>query len=108
MKRLLIPALVLATLFGLASCANRAFYHPDRADYGSPAQSGLPYQNVYFHSADGTRLHGWFVPAQGVADPKQAATIVHFHGNAQNLSLKTINKRYKIDFIKNYHLEQQA
>ncbi|OAM31233.1 MULTISPECIES: alpha/beta hydrolase [Eikenella] len=86
MKRLLIPALILAALFGLASCANQAFYYPDHADYGSPAQSGLPYQNVYFHSADGTRLHGWFVPAQGVASPKQAATIVHFHGNAQNLS----------------------
>ena len=80
-------AALLAILFGLSSCAKQAFYYPDHADYGSPAQSGLPYENVSFQSADGTRLHGWFVPARGVADAKQArATIIHFHGNAQNLT----------------------
>ena len=80
-------AALLALLLGLSSCAQRAFYYPDHADYGSPAQSGLPYENVSFQSADGTRLHGWFVPARGVADAKQArATIIHFHGNAQNLT----------------------
>ena len=80
-------AALLAILFGLSSCAKQAFYYPDHTDYGSPAQSGLPYENVSFQSADGTRLHGWFVPARGVADAKQArATIIHFHGNAQNLT----------------------
>ena len=80
-------AALLALLFGLSSCAQQAFYYPDHTDYGSPAQSGLPYENVSFQSADGTRLHGWFVPARGVADAKQArATIIHFHGNAQNLT----------------------
>lgn len=80
-------AALLALLFGLSSCAQQAFYYPDHAEYGSPAQSGLPYENVSFQSADGTRLHGWFVPARGAADAKQArATIIHFHGNAQNLT----------------------
>ena len=80
-------AALLAILFGLSSCAKQAFYYPDHTDYGSPAQSGLPYENVSFQSADGTPLHGWFVPARGVADAKQArATIIHFHGNAQNLT----------------------
>lgn len=71
----------------LTACAQKAFYYPDHEDYGSPTQSGLPYEEVWFHSADGTKLHGWFVPAKGVDSPRNAlGTVVHFHGNAQNLS----------------------
>ena len=69
-------------LLGLSSCAHKAFYYPDRADYGSPAQNGLRYEAVTFHSADGTALSGWFLPAVG----KAKGTVVHFHGNAQNIS----------------------
>ena len=69
-------------LLGLSSCAHKAFYYPDRADYGSPAQNGLRYEPVTFHSADGTALSGWFLPAVG----KAKGTVVHFHGNAQNIS----------------------
>lgn len=66
----------------LAGCANDLFYYPDRVEYLTPEEAGQKYENVYFTSSDGTNLHGWFVPAVGV--PK--ATIVHFHGNAQNIS----------------------
>lgn len=73
--------------FLLPSCAQKAFYYPDNVDYGSPMQQGLVYQSVEFTSKDGTRLHGWFVPAKGLQNPKDAlGTVVHFHGNAQNLS----------------------
>jgi len=77
---LALPALLLAYL--LSGCANGAFYYPDRVDYGSPARFGLKYEEVTFASGDGTKLHGWFLPAQGPA----RGTVIHFHGNAQNLS----------------------
>jgi len=82
--RFLGLTLALAWLTG---CVQSAFYHPDRVLYDTPARLGLEYEQVTFESKDGTRLVGWFIPARGYADPKRAkGTVVHFHGNAQNLS----------------------
>lgn len=65
----------------LHGCANNLFYYPDHESYGTPSNFGLKYEDVTFASADGTKLHGWFLPAQGRA----AGTVIHFHGNAQNV-----------------------
>ncbi|UOO88208.1 alpha/beta hydrolase [Vitreoscilla massiliensis] len=72
----------------LSSCAQKMFYYPDAVDYGNtPTRYQQPFQDIYFQSGDGTRLHGWFVPSRLHATPKQAkGTVVHFHGNAQNVS----------------------
>lgn len=66
----------------LAGCGDDAFYRPDHFPYATPAHFHQKYENVYFNSRDGTRLHGWFVPAQG----KSRATIVYFQGNTKNMS----------------------
>lgn len=63
-------------------CSDRFVYYPTREVYGTPADLGLRYESVTFHSADGTALSGWFVPAVGPA----VGTVVHFHGNAQNMT----------------------
>ncbi len=74
-------------LLALAGCAQSLFYHPDRILYDTPARAGLAYEPVSFPSKDGTRLAGWFIPAAGPAGPKNArGTVIHFHGNAQNLT----------------------
>jgi fermentation-respiration switch protein FrsA (DUF1100 family) len=86
MKRRLALLLVLvALLFWLASFAGAQFYQPDRVDYGTPAARGLTYRDVAFASSDGTKLHGWFIPAVSNA----LGTVIHFHGNAQNLTAQT-------------------
>lgn len=84
-------SIIIITLFigslVLASCAQNAFYYPNNVNYGTPQASGLTYQAIEFKSKDGTTLHGWFVPAKGLANPKNAlGTVIHFHGNAQNIS----------------------
>jgi len=58
------------------------FYHPDRKVYRTPAQDGLKYEEVAFPSGDGTMLSGWFIPATTAAK----GTVIHFHGNAQNMT----------------------
>ncbi|NKB24210.1 MAG: alpha/beta fold hydrolase [Kiritimatiellae bacterium] len=58
------------------------FYYPDQHVYTTPDKDGFFYEEVSFPSKDGTKLSGWFVPAQ--KDPK--GTVIHFHGNAQNMS----------------------
>ena len=64
-----------------AGCTD-LFFHPSRPLYRSPADLGLAYRDVRFEAADGTMLHGWFLPADG--EPQ--ATLVHLHGNAENIS----------------------
>ncbi len=43
--------------------------------------AGLAFEDAWFQAADGTRLHGWYVPH---ADPR--AVVLFSHGNAGNLS----------------------
>ena len=43
---------------------------------------GIDYEDVYFQSRDGTRLHGWWLPAEG----KAQGTVLQLHGNAENIS----------------------
>jgi uncharacterized protein len=61
---------------------DRFFYYPDQAIYGSPEDHGFTYESVVFPGENGLRLHGWFFPAVGRAQ----GTVVHFHGNAGNIT----------------------
>jgi fermentation-respiration switch protein FrsA (DUF1100 family) len=75
----------LLGLFALVlfnSCTHFLFF-PSPALVVSPEQLGLEYEDVYFRSADGTRLHGWFFPTR--TQPLKGI-VVQFHGNAENLS----------------------
>jgi fermentation-respiration switch protein FrsA (DUF1100 family) len=75
----LLVALVASLRLG---CVNRMIYYPTHEVYGTPADLGLAFEDVTFPSADGTELSGWFVPAVGEAE----GTVVHFHGNAENMT----------------------
>ncbi|BCU77428.1 alpha/beta fold hydrolase [Luteolibacter sp. LG18] len=57
---------------------NSLFYYPTRDTAETPATWGWKFENVWFKSADGTRLHGWFLPAGGKTTK---GTIVFSHGN---------------------------
>jgi fermentation-respiration switch protein FrsA (DUF1100 family) len=58
------------------------FYYPDHTLYQTPKADGYAYEEISFRSQDGTKLSGWFIPASG----KALGTVIHFHGNAQNMS----------------------
>lgn len=73
---------VLALSISCQGCVGHMFYQPDRTIYDSPDRHGLKYEQVTFQSKDGTRLSGWFIPAVG----KPKGTVIHFHGNAQNMT----------------------
>ena len=68
----------------LMRLSDRLFYRPDRRDRGSPADHSLRYEDVFFPAADGSRLHGWFLPAE--ADGAARGTVLHLHGNAANIT----------------------
>ena len=56
-------------------------YMPRRHLVATPADLGLPYQDVTFASADGVQLSGWWVPA-----PRSRGAVLFCHGNGGNIS----------------------
>ena len=51
---------------------------PGRDLTARPADIGLDYQDVSIETEDGIRLHGWFIPGEGVNRGwHQAAWLVH-------------------------------
>lgn len=59
----------------------RLVFHPVRALAATPSQRGMIFEDVHLKTADGERLHGWFIP-----HPAAALTVLFFHGNAGNLT----------------------
>lgn len=78
----LVALVIFTSIMLLRGSANRLFYYPSQASFGSPSQVGLAFEEFFFSSADGTRLHAWFIPAQGDA----LGTVIQYHGNAENMS----------------------
>lgn len=68
---------------------DRLLFFPTKYPRGNWTPDDLNYEDVYFSADDHTRLHGWFCP---VEDP--VATILLAHGNAGNLTSRTILLRY--------------
>jgi fermentation-respiration switch protein FrsA (DUF1100 family) len=54
---------------------------PGRELVATPADFGWAYESVAIDTADGERLHGWYVPAAN-----SRGTLLFFHGNAGNIS----------------------
>ena len=80
---LVILVLILIASFYLFYPRVESFfiYFPQiRFDF-SPEEFRLQYREAFFNTEDGERLHGWFFPAE-----KDGLVILHFHGNAGNIS----------------------
>lgn len=74
---------LLLLLLNASACTNLIF-QPSRTMYALPPQLHIQHKDIYFTSADGTQLHGWYLPAKGQA--KQ--TVLFLHGNALNISVQ--------------------
>ena len=71
---------VLGIRAGLQRLAIKLVTEPDRASNNeTPTQYDLPFEEVWFNSRDGIRLHGWFIPAN-----EAKATIILGHGHASS------------------------
>ena len=75
-----LPSILLLTV--LLSACTGVFFQPQQTQYMTPDKIGLVYEDVFFRSADGLKLHGWWLPAKGQAK----GTVLFFHGNAENIS----------------------
>ena len=81
-----IVALVLgcaAFVYGLRWLESLMTFRPERMSATEKTLIPQGAENVWFNSADGTRLNGWFFQSQ--LKP-EIATIIFFHGNGGNIS----------------------
>lgn len=87
LKKIRIWLFPIAIIMMLAGCVYNPFYYPDSVVYDSPKNNNLPFETILFPSKDGTKLSAWFIPAKNITNPKKAkATVIFFHGNAQNMT----------------------
>jgi uncharacterized protein len=93
--------LVLYLLIMLAAMflENSLIYFPMRYPGGDWGQKSLAFEDAWFQSADGTRLHGWYVPCK---NPR--AFVLFCHGNGGNLShrlaaLEILNRRVGVSTL---------
>jgi uncharacterized protein len=68
-------------------------FFPDPILVGTPTDLGLEYEDVWFETADGVRLHGWWIAKAG------APVLVWFHGNAGNISHRLENIKLLHDLV---------
>ncbi|WP_336365860.1 alpha/beta hydrolase [Marinobacter sp. C2H3] len=100
----LAAILCVATLALLQGGCSSLFFYPDQVTYVTPDRLNLDYQDVYLDTPDGERLHGWWLPAEGVTndaspsdnkavggDGEALGTVYYLHGNAQNISSHILN-----------------
>jgi uncharacterized protein len=91
---LLFWTVLSTTLVGGCRIEDRFIFHPDHVTDRDPSHIGLTFENVFFTTQDGIRLHGWFIPHEDAR-----ATLVWFHGNAGNISDRLLNIKLLHDRI---------
>ena len=78
---ILIPVLVGVFYYFYPKIESFFIFFPQKTFDFTPESFGLAYENSYFTGEDGKTLHGWFFPGE-----KTQPVILHFHGNAGNIS----------------------
>lgn len=94
--RIFVYIVVLVVLFVLyvMLLESRSVFFPSVGySAAKPSDIRLLYEDVYFLTPDGLKIHGWFVPAK--KDPQEALTFLFFHGNAGNIG----NRLEKIEMF---------
>ncbi len=82
---------------------NYVVYPAPRFPVGDWDPAYLDFENVFFESADGTQLHGWYVPH---AQPR--GYLLYCHGNGEHVAynadlVQLLNERYQLGvFIFDY------
>ena len=78
---LILLGLLAALIAGLALFFTRMLVRPPRQPlWETPAEYGLPFEDVQFPARDGLRLSGWFIPRKDDIQEDESSTIVLVHG----------------------------
>ena len=88
LRRFTVMLLCLGSAMILGAC-NSLFYHPDRDLRMTPARLGLKFEETTVpvgKDPKNSYVHLWIVTPEGAKDAAPPPIIVHFHGNAENMT----------------------
>jgi fermentation-respiration switch protein FrsA (DUF1100 family) len=74
-------AIYLSLVIAMSLFENSLIFFPSVYPDGDWDPIGLEFEDAWFESANGAKLHGWYVP-----QPNSRAVVLFAHGNAGNLS----------------------
>jgi len=66
-----------------------AVFFPSRSMNSTPAQAGMPYEDVYLITSDGIKINAWLVKSS-----PSASTILFAHGNAGTISDRVMKLKF--------------
>ncbi|KFG46673.1 phospholipase/carboxylesterase [Toxoplasma gondii p89] len=71
----------------------QGFETPDKNPKGlrSPAERGLPFEELWLRTVDGVKLHCWLIKQKLPQVAAHAPTLIFFHGNAGNVGFRLPN-----------------
>jgi fermentation-respiration switch protein FrsA (DUF1100 family) len=78
---LFVGTIYLAIVILMSMQLDSLIFFPSRYPEGDWQPRGLRFEDAHFAASDGTRLHGWYLPAD---NPR--AVVLFAHGNGGNLS----------------------
>ena len=69
-------------------------FFPKREVVQTPADEGVPFEDLYLSTPDGTVINAWFIPSPG-----SKKVLLWFHGNGGNLSHRVVQLRMLHDAL---------
>lgn len=88
--------LLIILLVYIRLIERRTIFYPMKKIEFTPSDSGMKYEDIFFLTADGKKLNGWFVPSPLSDAVKPRATLLYCHGNGGNIS-------HRIEIIKMFN-----
>jgi fermentation-respiration switch protein FrsA (DUF1100 family) len=82
---------------------NTLTFHPNTKLKTTPAEFGLPYEEVRFGGSDGQTLHGWYIPSDRSTTSGNEPFFLWFHGNAGHIGHRLGQLRLLYDQIGGCH-----
>ena len=83
---LIVAGVIVGILVREMSILDRLMvYFPEHGLVTTPAEVGIDYQDVYLTTADGVRIHAWYIPG------RSSTTMLWLHGNAGNMGHRVPN-----------------
>ncbi len=95
-----IIVFILFIMVFMSFIEKRLIFIPDKDLYTTPGDWGLEYDDVTFHTEDGLKLNGWFIPGKTKSlTADNLFTLLWFHGNAGNISHRLENIKMLYDRV---------
>lgn len=89
-----VPLFLILIFLPFATGCNSLFYHPDAVNWTLPQRTSDSFEDLRIPvGGTGETLHAWLFKTQMPAK----GTVVHFHGNAQNMSAHVLFVGWLLD-----------